>query len=99
MAFQATGITEPASPAPIITSFLTGTGGAGTYQTNLNQVIASETFTFLFWQVPPVPPEPLPQFTLSSTQPITAPTLIAFQPPPPLPETLVGTTAVTSYSS
>lgn len=99
MAFQATGIAEPATPAPRITAFLTGSGLAGTYQTNLNQIIALETFTFILWEVPPPPPEPAPQFTVAAGVPVPVITSFPFQPPPPLPETVFGTTAVTSYSS
>ena len=100
MSFTNAAIAEPTTPAPKITSFLTGSGGAGTYQTNLDQLIASSTFTFTQWgTIEALETSPaLPSYSGSSpTPPLLSP--YAFIPPAPLPETLVGSTTQTSPST
>lgn len=99
MSFTNASITEPQDPAPYITSLGTGTGGAGTYNTNLNQSISSSTFTFILWDAPIAQVEPAPTFTVNSGTTPAVPNAVKIVPPPPLPQTLTGTTAVTSYST
>ena len=103
MSFTNPAIAEPTTPAPNITSLGTGSGGAGTYNTNLNQLITSSTFTFIAWNfvADPLESSPaLPEYAIGGTPlaplPISG---ITFAPPQPLPETPLGTTAVTSYST
>lgn len=101
MTFTNASIAEPTSPAVIITSLGTGTGGAGTYNTNLNQAIASSTFTFQQWKNPADSLSSLPkvpQFAIGGTA-LVLPSTLHMIPPPPLPQTLLGSTQQSSFSS
>jgi hypothetical protein len=98
MSFTNAAITQPQAPAVKITSQLTGSPGlAGTYQTNLNQVIASSTFTLILWATTSDADGGMIPYTGGVPTP-PVPSTLALLPPPPLPLTLVGSTAVTSYS-
>lgn len=90
----------------------TGTGAAGTYQTTalgatIDPISAQEGIAGSgVWIVATTPTgsatpianqiQPVPSVPLSAVQ--TVPTTFAGVPPTPLPQTLVGTTNVTSYS-
>lgn len=103
MNFTNASITQPQAPAVKITSQLTGTTGlAGTYQTNLNQVIASSAFTFLiFAPLAQNPPNngaaPLPLST--AKPPAILPNLYGLKPPSPLPQSVIGSTVQNSFST
>ncbi len=103
MSFTNAAITEPTTPAPTITSPGTGTGGAGTYNTNLDQLITSSTFTFIAWNfvADPLESSPaLPKYAIGGTPSAPLPISgITFAPPQPLPETLIGSTTQTSSST
>lgn len=100
MTFTNAGITQPQAPAVKITSQLTGTTGlAGTYQTNLSQLIASSTFTFSLWQTASNSPNNgLVPVALSGSQPSPPlPSIHGLVPPLPLPQSVIGSTTQTSY--
>lgn len=103
MTFTNAGITQPQSPAVQITSQLTGSPGlAGTYQTNLSQLITSSTFTFILWATASDPPNngliPAAQSAVRPSPPL--PSSFGLVPPPPLPGSGGGGgSTVTSYST
>jgi hypothetical protein len=93
-------ITEPETPAIVLQSQLTGTTGlAGTYQTNLSQLIVSSTFTFILWGPPSnAPNNGLAPISLSSAKPPPVlPNVYGLIPPAPLPQSVIGSTTQTSY--
>lgn len=93
--------TAPTVIAAYGTGGTTGTGGAGTYATGNTAGAASATLTFTLEQPPIKTPNPLPSFAISGlVAPKPQPLLnITPEPPVPLPQTLTGTTATTSYST
>jgi hypothetical protein len=102
MTFTNAGITQPQAPAVKITSQLTGTTGlAGTYQTNLSQLITSSTFTFSLWQTASnAPNNGLIPYALSGSIPLPPlPSIHGLIPPPPLPGAAASNTTTTSYST
>lgn len=99
----ATGIILQPVAVPVVikaygTGSTTGTGGNGTYATNITTAVASATLTFTDWVPPPIPPDPLPQYTFGGVALVFSNTVV-IAPPPPLPETLFGSTTQTSYST
>lgn len=100
MSFTNAGITQPQSPAVVITSQLSGSAGlAGTYQTNLLQVIASSAFTFSIFATASDALNGMAAFGAAPVLTPPLPSVYGFKPPAPLPGSSGGGGGVTSYST
>lgn len=92
--------TQPVSPAVSLGTQISGsTGSNGTYNVNNLTTLGSSTVTFELLKQITNQMQPVPNTTQATNSAPTVGGTYTLIPPPPLPETLIGSTTQTSYST